>query len=38
MHLIDQESILYLNGENIVQKKPNVEIFLYGANYGISSK
>ena len=38
MHLVDLNSTLNLNGKNVIAKRSKVENFLYGANFGKSSK
>ena len=38
IHLVDLNSTLTLNGKDVISKLPKVENFLYGANFGKSSK
>ena len=38
LHLVSLNSALSLNGKNVISKSSKVEKFLYGANFGISSK
>jgi hypothetical protein len=38
VHLVDLNSTLNLNGKDVINKRPKVENFLYGANFGKSSK
>ena len=38
IHLVGLNSALSLNGKNVISKRSNVENFLYGSNFGISSK
>ncbi|MDC0197991.1 CotH kinase family protein, partial [Candidatus Thioglobus sp.] len=37
VHLVDLNSTLNLNGKDVINKRPKVENFLYGANFGKSS-
>ena len=38
VHLVDLNSSLTLNGEDVISKRSEVESLLYGANFGKSSK